>query len=90
MSDKPKVETLQEFLARGGEIEVVPEHIDDEQEPEITCKSTSTTPLTPMHLTEGALFFAKKIKKKHKKKLTKDMEALPKDLIAFLKKKGKI
>lgn len=86
-----KKETIEEYLARGGEITRVPEHVPEEPKKEITCRSTSKTPHKPMHITEGAVYWGENKKKKKKaKKFTGDVDALPSSLVELLKKKGQL
>ena len=66
-----KTETVEEYLARGGKIEVVPpQEVEDS---EVNVKKTTVGPATLYHITEGAILFGEKRKTKSKKKtLTKD------------------
>jgi len=82
-------ETLEEFLARGGEIQQCPP--EEYENKGITVHSTSKTPNIPMHISEGALFFAERFKRKKKeRKFTGDISLLPPKLVAFLKARGKL
>lgn len=87
-----KKETIEEYLARGGEITKVPEHKPEEPKKEITCRSTSKTPHKPMHITEGAVYWGEDRKRKttKTKKFTGDVDALPSELVEFMKKKGQL
>lgn len=82
-------ETMEEFLARGGQIQQVePIDITDKG---TTVKSTVKAPLVPMDLTMGAHFFAERIKRKKKeRKFTGDVSKLPPALVEFLKARGKL
>lgn len=71
-----KTETVEEFLARGGEIEKVEEGISGlpkeeqkEEEREVNVKNTTVGPVKIMTLEEGSLMFGKKIKRKKKAKI---------------------
>lgn len=82
-------ETIDEFLARGGQIQVVEpvEHVDKSA----NVKSTVKTPLIPMDLTMGAHFFAERIRRQRKeRKFTGDISKLPPELVEFMKAKGKL
>ena len=85
MSDKPKVksrrkvETIQEYLARGGSITIVPAAILEPQ-PEVTRKTTQSGPALFLSLDEADLFYGEPSKKKPKKSKPSakiDLDALP-------------
>lgn len=83
-----KVETIEEFLARGGQITVIPPNKEDCKE--ITVRSTSKVPHTAMHITEGALLWGEVKKRKKKAKYKGDISLLDPSLIELLKEKGVI
>ena len=82
-------ETMEEFLARGGQIQqVAPVEVVEKG---ATVKSTVKTPLIPIDLTMGAHFFAERIKRQRKeRKFTGDISKLPPPLVEFLKARGKL
>jgi hypothetical protein len=61
-----KTETLEEFLARGGEVKVVDQAKQGDDE-DYTVKSTAITAPKLYHLTEAELIFGRKRKVKNKK-----------------------
>ncbi len=61
-----KRETVDEFVARGGNIEKIPS-VEPENK-DVNVRRTTTGPATLMTLGEGALFFTEKIKRKKKDK----------------------
>ena len=61
-----KTETVEEYLARGGEIEVLPSVIEEEKE--VNVRKTTVSPATLYHITEGAILFGEKRQTKSKKK----------------------
>lgn len=65
---KPKKETVEEFLARGGEVTVIPPEVEDLEEGVIIRPTGSRSP-TLYSLDEAQHFFGKKkvTKKKEKK-----------------------
>ena len=84
-----KIETMAEYLARGG----VVQHVEPEEVKDIgrTVKSTTKAPLIPMDLTMGEHFFAERIRRQRKeRKFTGDISKLPLALVEFLKAKGKL
>ena len=84
-----KIETLAEYLARGGAIQ----HIDAVkiEDKGKAARSTVKTPAIPMDLTMGEHFFAERIKRHRKeRKFTGDVSKLPLALVEFLKDKGKL
>ncbi len=71
MSDqKFKVETIEEFLARGGVIQKIPpkEELEKAAIARETVRSTVSKPPTIHSLDDGALFFSEKTKRKRKQK----------------------
>jgi len=82
-------ETMEEFLARGGQIQVAaPVEVVEKG---TTVKSTVKAPLIPMDLTMGAHFFAERIRRKRKeRKFTGDISKFPPELVEFMKAKGKL
>lgn len=64
-----KTETLEQYLARGGKIEVVPAVEPEDNGP--TVRKTAVTAPTLYHITEGAILFGEK--KKTKKSKTKTL-----------------
>jgi hypothetical protein len=85
-----KTETMEEFIARGGEVTVVPSEEVQEVNP-VVRGSTGGLPVI-MTLSDGAHFFGETRKKK-KVPVTKEEftdkvsnSALPEDIIASLKK----
>ena len=93
-SKKPiviKTETLEEYLARGGKIQKIPEHIPEEPTAKVTVKSTSNEPPKPMCMLEGALLWGEKIvRKKKDNRYTGDLDCVPQSLIDFLKQRGEL
>ena len=87
-----KRETVEEFLARGGEITKVPEYQPEEpKKKEVTCRSTSKMPHKPMHITEGAVYWGEsKESKKEPKKFTGNIDDLPESLVISFREKGKL
>jgi len=85
-----KVETIDEYIARGGTIKKIPEHIPEEKKAEITVKSTSGEPPQPMTILDGAWFWAEKIDRNKTPKPSADLEAVPQSLIEYLTKRGKL
>lgn len=86
MSDKPKVETLEEFLARGGVIKKFPAV---QPEPDNLVRPTTAPALAQlMSLDEGAHFFAEKKEKRERKKKDPlkgiNVDALPPEVRALL------
>lgn len=80
-----KKETVEEFLARGGEIQRVPYEAPDDIN---HVRSTVQKVAEPMSLLEGALLFSEKIRRKKKKKEPLagiDISALPEGLLEKLK-----
>lgn len=81
MSDKPKVETVEEFLARGGKITVIPP-VPHETDNKVHPTTSAAAPM--MSLDEGAHFFSEVKKRQHEKKkdLLKevDVSKLPADI----------
>ena len=65
MTDKPHKETVEEFLARGGKITVIPPK--GEELKEEIVRSTTHTPPTLYSLDLGQLMFAEKSTRKRKK-----------------------
>ncbi len=61
-----KQETVEEFLARGGEIQKIPPA--EPVKETINVKRTVTGPVNLMTLQEGALLFTEKVKRKKKDK----------------------
>lgn len=85
-----RTETIEEFLAKGGEITIVPP--EEEEETKTIVRAISGGLPTIMTLSDGAHFFGETRKKK-KKIVTKDEcadkisnSSLPIDIIASLKK----
>jgi len=83
------LETMEEFLARGGQIQqVAPIEIESKG---VTVKSTVKVPLIPMDLTMGAHFFAERIRRQRKeRKFTGDISKLPPELVEFMQARGKL
>ena len=82
-------ETMEEFLARGGQIQqIAPVEVVEKG---ATAKSTVKAPLIPMDLTMGAHFFAERIRRQRKEcKFTGDISKLPPKLVEFIQAKGKL
>lgn len=85
MSLKSKVETIDEYLARGGSIKKLPA-ADMIRQPEVTRKTVAGGPVTIMSLDEADLFYGEARKgskpKKAKPSLKIDLNALPEALRA--------
>lgn len=83
MSKKIKVETVEEFLARGGEIKKIPV-TEAVKQPDVIKKPTPGGPVTILSLEEADLFYGEARKSSKPKKVkpsTKiDLEALPEAL----------
>jgi len=83
MIKKPKVETVAEFIARGGQIKQVPK-AEQVKQPDIVKKPTAGGPVTILSLEEADLFYgeARKNSKPKKVKPTAkiDLDALPEAL----------
>jgi len=85
-----KTETMEEFIARGGEVTIVP--AEEVQEPTPMIRGTTGGLPTIMSLSDGAYYFGE-TRKKNKTPVTKEQftdrvsnSALPEDIIASLKK----
>lgn len=85
MSKKSRVETLEEYLARGGSIQRIPSAILERQ-PDVIRTTTQGGPATFLTLEEADLFFGEASKNKKAKKvkpsLKIDLDALPPTLRA--------
>jgi hypothetical protein len=87
-----KRETVEEFLARGGQVTKCPPVLTPEEE--ITNRVTSTvgTSATMMSLAEGALFYsesrAKPKERKKKVEKTINFSALPASLLKYMPKQN--
>jgi hypothetical protein len=66
VSARGKVESVQEYLARGGSIQIVPPALL-EPVPDVTRKTTNGGPAVFLTLEEADLFFGEPSKKKPKK-----------------------
>ena len=93
MSSKKETvkETIEEFLARGGEVEIVPQA--EREEEKIVIKPQAGGPPQLMSLTDGQHFFAEKKKSKKKKKTglnlkNVNMDLVPDSLKSMLKNMG--
>lgn len=79
VKSRKKVETVAEYLARGGSIQFVPA-ASKEKQPDVTRKTTNGGPAVFLTLEEADLFFGetKKLKtKKAKSSFKLDLSALP-------------
>lgn len=85
MSVKSKVETVEEYLARGGSIKKLPPG-ETIRQPDVTRKTVAGGPATIMSLDEADLFYGEARKgskpKKAKPSLKIDLNALPEALRA--------
>lgn len=85
MSVKSKVETVEEYLARGGSIKKLPP-AETIRQPEVTRKTVAAGPANIMSLEEADLFYGEARKgskpKKAKPSLKIDLNALPEALRA--------
>jgi len=84
-----KTETIEEFLARGGQIQRI--EAVKPKDNNITVKSTSKIPNMPIDLTMGEHYFAERttrVKKEHN--FTGDINLLPPKLVEFMKERGKL
>jgi hypothetical protein len=85
MSVKSKVETVEEYLARGGSVQKLPA-IETIRQPDVTRKTVAGGPVTIMSLEEADLFYGEARKnakpKKAKPSLKIDLSALPEALRA--------
>lgn len=85
MSVKSKVETVEEYLARGGSIKRLPA-VETIRQPDATRKTTAAGPANIMSLEEADLFYGEARKgskpKKAKPSLKIDLNALPEALRA--------
>lgn len=83
MSVKSKVETIEEFLARGGSIKKIPAG-ETLKQTDVIRKATTGGPVTIMSLEEADLFYGEVRKnskpKKAKQSLKIDLSALPEAL----------
>jgi hypothetical protein len=61
-----KVETIEEYLSRGGSIKLIPS-VPNEPQPEVVRKTTQGGPAVFLSLEEADLFFGEPSKKKAKK-----------------------
>ena len=82
MKKYTKVETIEEFLARGGKIQVIPAQSSDVEENKRKVKSTSKQQLALTDLGEGELLYGEKIKKTRKAK--KKIVEIPKEQVNLL------
>lgn len=83
-----KRETVEEFLARGGQVTKCP--AQERPDEESRTNPTTTASSTMMTLAEGALFYSEsKAKKERKKKAEKEinLDALPPHLRKYIPKK---
>ena len=86
-----KKQTIEEWLAAGNTITKVPPAEPKDGKPCVTVRSTGKVPLVPMHITEGAVLFAERTRRRKKeRKFTGDVNLLPPKLVEFLKAKGKL
>lgn len=79
VSPRGKVETVQEYLARGGSVMIVPPAFL-EPVPDVTRKTTNGGPAVFLTLEEADLFFGEPSKKKPKKAKASfkiDLDVLP-------------
>lgn len=80
MPVKSKVETIEEYLARGGEIKKIPK-AETVKQPDVIKKPTAGGPVTILSLEEADLFYGEARKsskpKKVKPSLKIDLTALP-------------
>lgn len=93
MAEKPKVETVEEFVARGGVIKRYPCGMGKDGmvvvEEDRTVRSTAKHPPNLMDLDEGAHFFSE-IKPKRKRKIKPDamkdidLSKIPEDIRKLL------
>lgn len=85
MSVKSKVETVEEYLARGGSVKKLPA-VETIRQPDVTRKTVAGGPVTIMSLEEADLFYGEARKgskpKKAKPSLKIDLSALPEALRA--------
>lgn len=83
MSVKPKVETVEEYIARGGSIKRLPAK-EMIKQPDAIRKTVAGGPVTIMSLEEADLFYGEARKgsklKKEKPSLKIDLNALPEAL----------
>jgi ribosomal protein S19E (S16A) len=83
MSVKSKVESIEEYLARGGSIKKLPS-VETVRQPEVIRKLVTGGPVTIMSLEEADLFYGEARKgskpKKAKPSLKIDLSALPEAL----------
>lgn len=85
------IETMEEYLGRGGVIKQVEAEKLKDKENGLAVKSTVKSPFIPMDLTMGEHFFAEKTRRQRKeRKFTGDVSKLPLALVEFLKAKGKL
>jgi hypothetical protein len=90
VSNKPKVETVEEFLARGGSIKKLPAG-ERARQPEVIKKTGPTGPATIISMEEADLFHGEVKKnskpKKSKSSLKIDLDVLPEALrVKFINK----
>lgn len=82
-SPESKRETIEEFLARGGEITRVPSQPESEEVNHIF--STSNAASTMLSLSEGSLYYSES-KAKPKERAKINTSALPANLLKFVSK----
>lgn len=95
MSKIKKTETLEQYLARGGVIQIIPQH-EKEKQQDVIRKTVAGEPAVILSLEDASLFYGEssKTKKAKKKKSTPtiDINALPEALrikvLAKLKQDG--
>jgi hypothetical protein len=87
MTDKQKVETMEEFLARGGKVQVFPAVKPEEDN--LVRPTTAPGLASLMSLDDGAHFFAEKKEKRTRQKKDPlkgiNVDALPPEVRALLK-----